>query len=66
MITTYQIAKNTLLGVSRDAKSLHRDDIPLIRQIINDSCHDINRDLNLSEYQFDLLCRYACKLHPKR
>lgn len=61
----YQIAKNVLKSVSYDAKSEFRNDKPMVRQIINDTCDSISRDLNLSEYQRNLLSNYACKLHPK-
>lgn len=61
----YQIAKSTLKSVSYDAKSEFRNDKPMIRQIINDTCYSISRDLNLSEYQMSLLSNYACRLHPK-
>ena len=63
-MTNYQIAKNTLKTISYDAKQVHKDDKPMIRAIINDSADSISRDLNLSEYERDLLSNYACKLHP--
>ena len=64
-MTTYQQAKNTLLWVSRDAKSQFKKDKPMIRQIINDTTDAICRDLNLTDIQRDRLSNYACKLHPK-
>lgn len=64
-MTNYQIAKNTLKGIALDAKQQHRNDKPMIRQILNDSCDSISRDLNLSEYQRNFLSNYVCELHPK-
>ena len=64
-MTKYQSAKATLKAVALDAKAEHRTDKPMVRQIINDTCDSICRDLNLSERQRDLLSNYACKLHPK-
>ena len=67
--TKYSIAKNILLGISRDAKSEHRGDKPMIRMIINDSCDQICRGYlghgDLTDCQQNLLHRYACTLHPK-
>lgn len=65
MITKYTIAKTTLRWVSLDAKAEYRTDKPMIRTIINDTLDSIIRDLNLSEYQSNLLSNYACTLHPK-
>ena len=64
-MTNYQIAKRTLLTIALDAKSQYRNDKPAIRQIINDSTHEVCRDLDLSEYQQNLVHNYACELHPK-
>lgn len=64
-ITKYQIAKNTLKAVSLDAKKEFRTDKPMVRMIINDTCDSCCKDLNLSEYQRNLLSNYACSLHPK-
>ena len=64
-MTNYQIAKNTLLWISRDSKSQYNGDKPAIRQIINDSCDQICRDGILTYYQQNLLHNYACTLHPK-
>ena len=64
-ISNYQIAKQTLKTISFEAKAQFRNDKPMIRQIINDTTDSISRDLNLSDYQRDLLSNYACKLHPK-
>lgn len=46
-------------------KSEYRNDRPMVRQIINDTTDSICRDLNLSEYERNLLADYSCKLHPK-
>lgn len=64
-MTKYIIAKNTLKCVALDAKKEYRTDKPMVRMIINDTTDSIIRDLNLSEYQSNLLSNYACKLHPK-
>ena len=64
-LTQYQIAKNILKSVSLDAKSEYRNDLPMIRQIINDTCDSICKDFNFSEYNRNLLSNYACALHPK-
>lgn len=64
-MTLYQNAKNDLKAVSQDAKAQHRNDKPAIRQTINDYVDYLCKDLNLSEYQRNLLSNYACKLHPK-
>ena len=61
----YQIAKRTLLAIALDVKAQYRNDKPCIRQIINDSTHEICRDLDLSEHKTNLLHNYACELHPK-
>ena len=47
------------------AKAQYRNDKPVIRQIINDSTHEVCRDLDLNKYQQNLLHNYACELHPK-
>lgn len=64
-MTSYQNAKSNLKAVSQDAKAQHRNDKPAIRQTINDYVDYLCKDLNLSEYQRNLLSNYACKLHPK-
>lgn len=51
--------------VSLDAKVEYRTDKPIVRQIINDTCDSIIRDLNLSDHESILLSNYACTLHPK-
>ncbi len=51
--------------VSLDTKKEYRGDKPMVRQIINDTCNSIIRDLRLSEWQSELLSNYACTLHPK-
>ena len=64
-MTLYQNAKSNLKAVSQDAKAQHRNDNPAIRQTIHDYVDYLCKDLNLSEYQRNLLSNYACKLHPK-
>jgi hypothetical protein len=53
-MTTYQ-----------EAKKQYSNDKPLIRMSINDSAHNIAKELKLPEYNTTLLHNYACKLHPK-
>ena len=65
-MTRYQISKSVLKSVAYDAKSAHRNDLTMIRQIINDSIDAICRGNKLTEYQSALLANYACKLHPKQ
>ena len=62
--TNYQLAKSELKEISVEAKKNFPTDKPMVRQIINDSINYIASDNNLSETQRDLLCNYACKLHP--
>lgn len=64
-MTNYQIAKSTLKSVSLDAKAQYRNDKPMVRMTINDTVDSISKDLNLSEYQRNLLSNYDCKLHAK-
>lgn len=64
-MTTYKNAKQQLKSISQDAKKEYKNDKPAIRQIINDYADHLCKDLNLSEYQRELLSNYACKLHPK-
>jgi len=65
-MTNYQLAKSTLKSISLDAKSTFRNDLPAIRQTINDSADSICKGLNLSEHERNLLSNYACKLHPNK
>lgn len=63
--TNYQTAKRSLKSTSEMAKSQYSTDKPAIRMIINDSVDFLSKELNLSEYERDLLSNYAVKLHPK-
>jgi hypothetical protein len=62
----YQQAKQKLKEIAKIAKKEKPTDKPYIRQSINDSSYFIGKDLQLTEYQKDLLSNYACKLHPKK
>lgn len=64
--TRYQEAKEQLKIIALNAKKRHPKDFPYQRMIINDSAHNISRDLKLSEYQQFLLHNYASTLHPKK
>ena len=64
-VSNYQIAKQTLKNASIEYKRFIKNDKPLIRMIINYATDYLIKDLNLSDYQSDLLSKYACKLHPK-
>ena len=64
-ITNYQRAKSSLKETANMAKSQFSNDKPMIRMIINDSVHYLSSELNLTEYNRDLLANYACDLHPK-
>ena len=64
-ISLYQQAKNALKNVADESKKTYGTDKPAIRMYINDFADHLIRELNLSDYQRDLLSNYACKLHPK-
>jgi len=64
--TIYKTAKMNLKEVAIDAKKRFKTDKPMIRQIINDTADSICKNMQLSEYQRDLLSNYACTLHPKK
>lgn len=63
MKTTYQQAKEQLKRIANNAKKAHANDKPMTRQIINDSAYELSKVFKLSEYQYNLLCNYACELH---
>ena len=65
METKYQLAKQALKAVAIQSKKDFPTDKPAIRQEINDMTHWIISDMDLTEYQANLLHNYACKLHPK-
>jgi hypothetical protein len=64
-MTNYQSAKNELKSISQDAKKEFKNDKPAQRMIINDTADALCKNLNLSDYNRNLLSNYACKLHPK-
>ena len=64
-VSNYQIAKQALKNASIEYKRFIKNDKPLIRMIINNATYYLIKDLNLSDYQINLLSKYACKLHPK-
>ena len=64
-MTKYQQAKRNLKGTAEMAKSQFSNDKPMIRQIINDSIDNIVESYNLNDIKRNLLCNYACTLHPK-
>lgn len=64
-MTNYQKAKQNLKDTADMAKSQFSDDKPMIRAIINDSIDNIVSEYDLNDSKRDLLCNYACTLHPK-
>jgi len=62
--STYQTAKESLKETAKEVKQNFKTDKPLIRMVINDTVDSLSKDLNLSEYQRNLLSSYSCKLHP--
>ena len=65
MKTDYKQAKQALKNTAKIIKEQYKNDYPYIRQIINDTAFVLSKDYNLSNYKYDLLSNYACKLHPK-
>jgi hypothetical protein len=65
-MTNYQVAKVELKEIQVLAKNQFKNDLPAIRQTINDSAYYISGERNLTAYQANLLHNYAAKLHPKR
>lgn len=63
-MTTYKTAKESLKEIAKEVKQSYKNDKPLIRMVINDEIDNLSKDLNLTEYQRNLLSNYACKLHP--
>jgi len=61
----YQIAKQSLKEIAKEAKQNYTNDLPAIRMIINDEVDNLCKNYKLTDYQRGLLCNYACKLHPK-
>jgi hypothetical protein len=59
----YQTAKERLKETAKEIKKQFPNDKPMINMVINDEVDCLSKDLNLSEYQTNLLSNYACKLH---
>lgn len=59
----YQSAKERLKETAKEIKKQFPTDKPLINMTINDTVDYLSKDLNLTEYQRNLLSNYACKLH---
>ena len=59
----YQNAKESLKETAKEIKKQFPKDKPLINITINDTVDYLSKDLNLTEYQRNLLSNYACKLH---
>lgn len=65
METTYKQAKEQLKRIATNAKKVHANDKPMIRQIINDTCDHLCKEHRFTEYQRNLLANYCCQLHPE-
>ena len=63
--TTYQQVKSELKEIADTAKKDHKNDLPAIRMIINDSVDMLCKEHHFSEYYRNLLSNYSCTLHPK-
>jgi PIN domain nuclease of toxin-antitoxin system len=63
-MTQYQEAKDYLRVIAQQAKKKHPTDRPMVRQIINDTADFLCKDYQFSEYNRNLLAKFACKLHP--
>ena len=63
--TTYQQVKADLKEIADTAKIEHKNDLPAIRMIINDSADMLCKVYLFSDYYRNLLSNYACFLHPK-
>ncbi len=64
-MTDYQRAKNSLKQTADMAKSQFNNDKAMIRQIINDSIDFLVDEFKLNDNKKNMLCNYACTLHPK-
>ena len=60
---SYQTAKERLKETAKEIKKQFPNDKPMINMVINDMVDSLSKDLNLTEYQINLLSNYACKLH---
>ena len=63
--TTYQQVKADLKEIADSAKKEHKNDLPGIRMIINDSVDMLCKENRFSDYYRNLLSNYSCTLHPK-
>ena len=63
--TTYQQVKAELKEIADTAKKEHKNDLPGIRMIINDSVDILCKVYQFSDYYRNLLSNYSCFLHPK-
>lgn len=69
---TYTDAKRLLYLESVEAKKQHGNDLPAIREQINDTADYILREMSLRRTDARMrqyerwLSSYACKLHPKK
>ncbi len=64
-MTKYLITKKLLLEDSLVLKSEFADDLPAIRQGINDYADFLMKEYELSVQEQNMLANYSCKLHPK-
>lgn len=63
--TEYQRAESLLRETAYIVKRKYPRDKPMQREVINDTCDAICKDLRLSDYYRGLLEDYCCELHPK-
>ena len=49
MKTLYQVAKQSLKEISKEAKQNFTNDLPAIRMIINDYADSLSKDFNLKK-----------------
>jgi hypothetical protein len=63
-MTNYQQAKEALKRSAIWVKKTFPNDLPMIRQSINDHADSLCRSFQLTDRQIDMLANYACKLHP--
>lgn len=60
------LCKEMLKQEAIRAASIFKNDRPALRQAINDYAYYLSCDYNLSDYDYDHLSDYACKLHNTR
>jgi hypothetical protein len=67
----YQSAKIYLKNTAQEIKQRNPKDLPMQRQVINDTADQLSRELSRTrtsakgEQLGRFLSNYACKLHPK-